>query len=119
MGVSAGVTYGWSKSTSQTTTNYTRIRGMRICDEYGDAFGVKGTLQENPATKTGVPTYLRIALLLERQEDVKFEAEVKIEYEIDRRPSKERFFGATDRNDPIIYKSREATLLLEKATVEF
>ncbi|KAL4793504.1 hypothetical protein BDV19DRAFT_391141 [Aspergillus venezuelensis] len=80
--------------------NFTRIKGMRICDAYGDAFGVKWILEENPAGKTGVPTYLRTALLLERQEDVKFEAEVKIEYEIDRRSWKERFLGAKDQGRP-------------------
>ncbi|KAL2842897.1 hypothetical protein BJY01DRAFT_235833 [Aspergillus pseudoustus] len=103
MGVSAGITYGWSKSISRTTTNHTRIKGMKICDEYGDAFGVKWTLEENPASKMGVPTYVRTAVLLERKEEVKFEAEVKIEYEIDRKTWKERFFGAKDRNDPILY----------------
>ncbi|KAL4967299.1 uncharacterized protein BDV14DRAFT_207526 [Aspergillus stella-maris] len=119
MGVSAGVTYGWAKSTSQTTTNYTRIKGMRICDEYGDAFGVKWTLEGNPASKTGVPTYLRTALLLERQEDVKFEAEVKIEYEIDRRSWRERFFGAKDRNDPIIYNPAKAPFCSKKLQLDF
>ncbi|QMW36871.1 hypothetical protein G4B11_000107 [Aspergillus flavus] len=108
MGVSMGASYGWSKTTNRTTTNSTKIKGFKTCDVYGNSTGVSWTLEENQATKTGVPTYLRTAVCLERQQESKFEANVKLEYVIDGKSWKERFFGATDPNDPILYNPKRA-----------
>ncbi|OGM44756.1 hypothetical protein ABOM_007344 [Aspergillus bombycis] len=110
MGLSLKTSYGWSKTVNRKDTNDTKIKGMKICNTYGEPIGVKWTLEENPATQTGVPAYLRAAIRLERQEDFKYEADVKVEYEVDRKSWKERFFGARDKNDPILYKPANAPI---------
>ncbi|KAJ5950664.1 uncharacterized protein N7479_009077 [Penicillium vulpinum] len=94
----------WTTAKSYTSTNYTQIKGVFRTDEYGYDYGVTWILNENPTTKTGVPTWFRAAIILEREDEDKFEADVEVATEVDNRTWKERLRGVKDpTNEPVLY----------------
>lgn len=106
MGVRLGGAYRWVNKVSCTTTHHTTIDGMVICNKYGYSTGVQWVVEENRLSKTGVPAYLRTAILLQREHDTSFQAAIKIKLNITHPTFSERFFGAKTKDDPILYNPR-------------
>lgn len=63
----------------------------------------KWILTENGATKSGVPSFLRCAMLLVRPEDNLFQCNVTISVETDLKSKIERLFGTTPPDDPVLF----------------
>ena len=103
MGVSVGGSYKWEKTVNRTTTDDTRLIGSTVCDQYGKEVGAKWVLHENDSTKTGVPSFLRTAILLKRADDNMFQCAVTIDVEADWKTAMTRFFGAKEKDDPILF----------------
>jgi hypothetical protein len=103
MGASLGGSYSWSKTVNRTTTHDTRVVGVTICNGYGKDVGVNWVLHENDATKAGVPSFLRTAILLKRAQDQPFQCEVRIDIEADWKTEMTRFFGVKGKDDPVLF----------------
>jgi hypothetical protein len=103
MGVNIGATSKWEKTVSRTTTDDTRLVGATVCDEYGKEVGVNWLLHENNSTKTGVPSFLRTAILLKRADNNMFQCAVTIDVEADWKTELTRFFGSKEKDDPILF----------------
>lgn len=116
MGVSVGTSYKWETTVSQTTSNATRVSGNTVCDRYGKEIGVNWVLHENDATKTGVPSFLRTAILLRRVDEQPFECAVTIAVEADWKTDLTRFLGSRVKDDPILFDpTRPPTNKLRKS----
>lgn len=73
---------------------------------FGDPDSATWVLRENTATKTGIPTRLQVAMLLERDKeapDQKFLANVNIKTGVDFVSSVRRMFGANPRGHPVVF----------------
>ncbi|KAJ2990252.1 hypothetical protein NUW58_g3044 [Xylaria curta] len=112
-GVDLGGSWKWEKAISRQTKDATTIVGSIDLPHGGRNYGAPNTatwtLIENQTMKTGVPAYLRTAVLLAREDKnddffstFKVKAKANIMYEV------AQLFGRTPKDDPIMYK---ATLL--------
>ncbi|KAF4451629.1 hypothetical protein F53441_5485 [Fusarium austroafricanum] len=94
----------WEKTVSRTTTDSARVVGYDFCNDYGKPVGVCWDLHENPSIKSGTPSFLRCAILLNRKyDDDNFECVIKVEAEADWKSSMGQLFGSTPRDDPILF----------------
>ncbi|KAK0654992.1 hypothetical protein B0T16DRAFT_395996 [Cercophora newfieldiana] len=120
MVASVGVTGTVEKSVSRTTTDEARVTGSVWHDDYGRPVLARWMLQENRSAKSGVPSFLRCAILLARAENNLFEARITIKADTDWKSSLKtsavRMFGGTPRDDPVLFDpSRKPTNKLRKA----
>jgi hypothetical protein len=102
-GVSLGTSYKWSNEISRTTNDDTSLVGATVCDRYGKVVGVNWVLHENETTNTGVPSFMRGAILLKRKHDEMFECTFKINVEADWKTEISRFLGSKGIDDPILF----------------
>lgn len=105
-GIALGGGLKWEKSMSRETSDATTVVGSidLVGRNFGASNGVSWTLLENRSVKTGVPTSVRTAVLLQRADpDAKFRATCKIRAQADLRSSVEKLFGKTPKDDPILY----------------
>lgn len=111
-----GTTAKWEKTVSRTTEDEARVTGHVWSDDYGRPVIAKWTLTENASTKSGVPSFVRCAILLARKDESLFHAKVTIDVESDWKSKMERLFGTTPPDDPILFDpSMEPTNKLRKA----
>lgn len=120
MVASLGVKGTVEKSVSRTTTDEARVMGSIWHDTYEHPVIAQWNLHENQSAKSGVPSFLRCAILLARAEENLFEATVKIKAETDWKSSLQssavRMLGGTPHDDPILFDpSRKPTNKLRKA----
>ncbi|KAK7409058.1 hypothetical protein QQX98_008762 [Neonectria punicea] len=115
--IKAGGTVKWEKTVSRTTSDDARVTGHIFSDDYGKGVGVTWVLHENKSIKSGVPSFLRCAVLLNRgYDDAKFQCVVKIKAEADWKSEMGRLFGQTPPDDPILFDpSLSPTNKLNKA----
>ncbi|KAK4862847.1 hypothetical protein LT330_002980 [Penicillium expansum] len=102
-GANLGGSYKWSREISRTTTHDTRLIGNTITDKYGREIGVNWALLENDETNTGVPSFMRTAILLKRQQNTDFECSVKIKTTADWKTELKRFSASKGKDDPILF----------------
>ncbi|KAK5656679.1 hypothetical protein OQA88_4659 [Cercophora sp. LCS_1] len=118
---SVGVAGRVEKSVSRMTTDEARVTGSIWRDDvYDHPVIARWMLQENRSVKSGVPSFLRCAIVLSRAENSLFEARVKIKADTDWKSSVKasvvRMFGGTPRDDPILFDpSLKPTNKLRKA----
>jgi hypothetical protein len=96
----------WEKTTTRDTSDMTVITGVRNAgtDSYGRWHEAQWVLAENSTVKTGVPAYMRVGILVKREEDKEFKADVRIEAKVDLKSSLEKLFGGNPPDDPILFK---------------
>ncbi|KAJ8131803.1 hypothetical protein O1611_g1821 [Lasiodiplodia mahajangana] len=102
-GASIGGVVKWEKTTSGTTCDATTLNGATECDDFGNEIGVNWIIHENKTTKTGIPSFLRVAFLLSREDNEEFQGYFEAKLETDWKTEMSRFFGAKSRDDPILF----------------
>ncbi|KAI0878158.1 hypothetical protein GGS24DRAFT_33068 [Hypoxylon argillaceum] len=102
-GANIGGALKWEKTTSGTATDATVLNGATECDDFGNEIGVNWIIHENRTTKTGIPSFLRVAILISREDDNKFQGTFEIKVETDWKTEMSRFFGARSKDDPILF----------------
>jgi hypothetical protein len=104
LGLNAGVQ--WQKSVSRETHDATTVVVSidLVGRNFGASNGVSWALLENRSVATGVPAFVRTAILLQRPDpDAAFHATVTIRAQADLRSSIGKLFGRVPRDDPILY----------------
>uniref|UniRef100_A0A093Y5B8 Ankyrin-3 n=1 Tax=Talaromyces marneffei PM1 TaxID=1077442 RepID=A0A093Y5B8_TALMA len=84
VGPSANAGFLWELKQTETIIDSARLSGTR--KELGDSDkddAVVWAMQENSRTKSGVPTFLRTAVLLRREADVPFNVSIKVRANVD------------------------------------
>ncbi|KAI1359382.1 hypothetical protein F5Y08DRAFT_319761 [Xylaria arbuscula] len=112
LGAEIGGSWKWEKASTRKTNDATTIVGSIDLPHGGRNYGAPNTatwtLIENQTMKTGVPAYVRTAVLLSRNdEDDEFFSTFKIKAKADLRSGFTQLFGRTPKDDPILY---DATL---------
>ncbi|KAL7914909.1 hypothetical protein GGI35DRAFT_435558 [Trichoderma velutinum] len=103
-GANAGGSLKWEKTVSRTTNDDARVTGHIFSDDYGKGVGASWVLHENPTIKSGTPSFLRCAILLNRGFDEnKFQCKVRIKAEADWKSELGRLFGSTPPDDPVLF----------------
>lgn len=107
-GVTATGTLGWEKTTSSDIKDHTTITGSIDLRNrtYGKYNSASWTLLENQTAKTGVPSWMRTAVLLKRKDEMPFQCVVEIDAEVDIKSTIERVFGGKGRepkDDPVLF----------------
>ncbi|KAE9368897.1 hypothetical protein N431DRAFT_428635 [Stipitochalara longipes BDJ] len=106
LGATLGGGLKWEKSVSRETSDATTVVGSLdlVGRNFGASNGVSWALLENRSVNTGVPAFVRTAVLLQRADhETEFHATFKICAQADLRSSIERLFGKTPKDDPILY----------------
>ena len=104
LGVNVGGTLKWEKTVSRTTSDDARVTGHIFSDDYGKGIGASWVMHENKSIKSGVPSFLRCAILLNRGfDDNNFQCRVKIKAEADWKSEMGRLFGSTPPDDPVLF----------------
>ncbi|SPO04698.1 uncharacterized protein DNG_07383 [Cephalotrichum gorgonifer] len=105
MGVNIGGSVKWEKTVTRTTGDDARVGGYIFSDDYGRGVGASWDLYENKSVKSGVPSFLRCAILLDRGDDAEgeFECRVRIKAEADWKTEMGRLFGSTPGDDPLLF----------------
>ncbi|KAI9741629.1 MAG: hypothetical protein M1834_000013 [Cirrosporium novae-zelandiae] len=116
IGVQVGAGFGWELTNSMDKMDTTKVSGMirfRNHKEGGKKNAAEWTLLENSSRRSGVPTFLRTAVLLGRREDDMelFTATVKIDANVDLLSAFgdtiQKMFGKIPRDDPIVFSPLE------------
>ncbi len=89
------------------TSDYTTVVGsidIRKRALLGPSNGATWTLIENKSRQTGVPAFVRAAVLLKRpDEEAAFHSTFTIKASVDLRSAITGLFGSTPKDDPIFY----------------
>ncbi|KAK4209226.1 hypothetical protein QBC37DRAFT_430689 [Rhypophila decipiens] len=117
---SVGVTGKVEKSVSRTATDEARVTGWVWSDDYGNPVIARWVLNENRSAKSGVPSFLRCAIVLAREDNNPFECFISIKADTDWKSSLKtsivRMLGGIPRDDPILFDpSLRPTNKLRKA----
>ncbi|KAI0516991.1 hypothetical protein F5B22DRAFT_636200 [Xylaria bambusicola] len=112
LGAEIGGSWKWEKASTRETNDATTIVGSIDLPHGGRNYGAPNTatwtIIENQTMKTGVPAYIRTAVLLSRNDDEdEFFSTFKIKAKADLRSGFAQLFGRTPKDDPILY---DATL---------
>lgn len=106
-GASASARFTWDMTEeSKDSVQAVVASTMSASCGFGDPDSATWVLRENTATKTGIPTRLQVAMLLERDKeapDQKFLANVNIKTGVDFVSSVRRMFGANPRGHPVVF----------------
>lgn len=108
-GVELGAELGWESNVNRETTDATKVIGSidLLGRTYGNADSASWTLLENSTTQTGVPSTMRTAILLKRQDEQPFRCDFKIDAKVDPISSIEgrlqRLFGGRPKDDPLLF----------------
>jgi len=70
---------------------------------FGGPNSASWILMENPATNMGVPVAMRAAILLNRDDEERFQCVVTVKARADWRSSLESIFGSTPPDDPVLF----------------
>lgn len=99
-----GGTMRWEKTVSSIDSDNARVTGYIFSDNYGKGVGATWNLYENTSKKSGTPTFLRCAILLNRRYDQdKFECSIKVKAEADWKSEMGHFLGPTVYDDPLLF----------------
>jgi hypothetical protein len=101
--VGAGLSAKWAKSVSNTVTDEARVSGSTLSDDFGRNVGASWVLSENKSIKSGVPSQLRCAMLLARDDNGPFQCKVTINAEADWKSKLTELFGTTPNDDPVLF----------------
>jgi hypothetical protein len=111
----------WEKEITQDMTDAIHVVGSvdRLGTNFGPSNTASWTLTENGSTKQGIPSAMRVGILLRRSTDDDFMATVKLKTEVDLKTNIEALFGGREADDPILFRpSMPPTNKLMKYDVE-
>lgn len=98
----------FEKTAQRQTSDAAQVVGSTWGDaDHGKEFTARWRLMENETTKTGVPTFLRCAMVLARPSNAIFEAKITIKANLDwKSAAKEafNFWGKNPVDDPVLFK---------------
>lgn len=99
-------TLKWERCLEEDTTDATHITGSidRLGTRVGPSNAATWTLMENNTTKKGVPTAMRVGIILRRVIDDDFYCTVKVETEVDLKTGIQQLFGSREPDDPINFR---------------
>lgn len=72
-----------STTTEKTTTHATAVVGSTPANEHGDCLNARWSLLENGSQENGIPTFLRVVILLRRDDHAEFVCIPSIEAKLD------------------------------------
>lgn len=110
VGGNAGATIGASlelslsneTSVEKQTTHAAEISGLKLCNDYGDHYGVEWWLKENESQKSGIVSILRTCILLTRDTDKPFDCIPEIKVTPDLKTWLVTLVSRRPRDEPII-----------------
>ncbi|KAL1640282.1 hypothetical protein SLS58_007098 [Diplodia intermedia] len=104
-GIGAGGELGWDKTVSMELTDATKVIGSIDLRgrNYGPPNCASWTLLENEMTNTGIPAVMRMAILLKRRNQAKFQCTFEINATVDYKSNLERLFGTKPKDDPVFF----------------
>ncbi|KAJ9130649.1 hypothetical protein NKR23_g12099 [Pleurostoma richardsiae] len=103
-GLALGGSLKWEKVVQETAKDEARLIGSPFCDEFGDQIGASWVLQENASARTGVPSRLQTAVLLERPDDGDFLCDFTMDLEADWRMDMRHLFTRVPKDDPVLFR---------------
>lgn len=116
--VSAGPQWAWQRVEHLAQTDAIQVSGERVFaggETRARPNAARWTLLENPSQTTGVPAYLRTAVLLKRRpkDDGRFVGVVSTEYNISKYQNAKKkllmALGRLPRDEPILFDPKKAT----------
>jgi hypothetical protein len=101
-GASGNAGYVWEMEEAKSRDHYTRLLGIKklLGRTYGKENSVVWTLEENDERKDGIPSFLRAAVLLRREDDVPFRFTIKVRTDVDFVSEIKSLFGI-EKPDPV------------------
>jgi hypothetical protein len=103
--VDLGVSWTWSKAVTKTVSDAATVIGS--IDTLGRTWGKKNsaswTLMENRMTRTGIPSCMRAAILLFREDEEPFKCDFTIKAKTDWQTSLRNLLGSTPPDDPVLF----------------
>ncbi|KAF9883912.1 hypothetical protein FE257_002655 [Aspergillus nanangensis] len=98
----------YEKTVSQETSDSTFVSGATclIGVDWDPANAAEWKMRENSSRKTGVPSQLRVGVLLKRDSQANFKCTADIESEVDLRSRIGRWLGGKPKDDPVLFNPR-------------
>ncbi|KAG8158604.1 hypothetical protein KVR01_011726 [Diaporthe batatas] len=103
-----------SRTTAKTTTHYTDVVGSTPANEYGDCLITRWSLVENSSQENGIPTFLRVVILLRRDDQAEFVCVPSIEVKVDRKSRLCAVLTSEAPDDPITFDPEYEPFIDEK-----
>ena len=103
-GVGGNVGYQWEMQGTKAHERWTSLTGVkRTLREFGDDNAVIWSMGENENKKDGIPSFLRTAVVLRRNDDTAFSFTIKVDTEVDFVSEVKRLLGLekADVVDPV------------------
>jgi hypothetical protein len=115
VGVNATLGYSWDLAETTEKTGQARVAGMKRIEQrnYGQDNTAVWTLVESGDEKSGIPTFLRTAILLRREEskaNEPFQAIIEVKATVDLAYSLRRVFSATPKDDQVIFDPTKGSI---------
>jgi len=101
--ISLGGSLKWEEVVHETVTDQARLVGSLICDDLSNPNCASWTLAENTTAKTGVPSHMQAAILLERPNDGDFVCDFTMKLKTDWRHEVRRVFSCAVPDEPILF----------------
>ena len=92
-----------SNSREKTMEYQVEVIGENPSDDYGRRFRAQWSLNENESQKRGIPTFLRVCILLEREHDRQFLMRPTVEATANTATRISSLFAARTQDDPVEY----------------
>ncbi|KAJ2902816.1 hypothetical protein MKZ38_000097 [Zalerion maritima] len=104
LGAELSATSKYEKSVKKDTTHATMIIGDKPTDDWGNYLMARWSLVENKSQESGVPSLLRVAIVLERPNDEDlFTCVPVIEAKPDFKTRAMSLFSSRTKDDPIVF----------------
>ncbi|KAH0545483.1 hypothetical protein FGG08_000484 [Glutinoglossum americanum] len=106
--VEAGL--GWELTETIETQDCTTLSGAIRLEgrNYGPKDTARWVFMENATQKSGIPTYLRTAILLKRKDNSQFIATLEVQAKADTVSTVRGLFGRVPKHDPVIFDPNQA-----------
>lgn len=92
------------REVEKTTTHATTVTGTAPADEYGDKYIARWSLVENSSQESGVPSFLRVAILIERESKDNFTCVPYIEAKLDLKSQLYTLLSTEAPDEPIFFE---------------
>lgn len=95
----------WEKTTATTISDAVRLSGgMRLVNNRPPNRIATWTISENHSQPTGIPSSLKVAVLVSREDQEKFLCRIALACQTDRKTAAQSLFKKIPKDDPIIFQ---------------